>query len=509
MALARDGRVVLQFDDGRLNQYQNAFPILERHGLKGTFGVVTGQLGTRVGSMTREMAVNLARHGHEVHDHTLHHNPAFWGDTLNASAWGDTIRKSIGILTELGIGAQGWNQPGGAGQGWSRALRDTLAQYYNYAAGRVGLMWLRTTNDHWNLVDDPLSLGRGGVYSWGYNAAATGLERLGIRVSDETDIDRNQALLSTIRRPESAGAALELHEVLRRMTDGYEQGLTVIPVFHDVIPSDSSAWALDSLCAFVVRTGMVERTLGQVIHRLVLSAPYDRNQIPNPEFRTDRNNDGLADGWVSATCTGVLHNGARTTVYGPERGRTALRFRMRCPTGDDNVRVVINTTRIAGTGWWHTDDDYVTDTRYTDLTLGNTWSVYSDTFDVDREVDRVELAFLNIDDSLEVDSLTFIRSPLLASNVAGRSSPPATILAIPNPFGGEVSLHYTMRRRGHVCIDIFDVAGRRLRHIDAGWRGEGVHILTIPGRGLAAGVYFARLEWNGRAVATRRVVHIP
>ncbi len=507
--LARDGRVVIQFDDGRINQYENAFPILERYGLKGTFAVITGQLDVKSFSMTREMVIDLARHGHEVHDHTLHHDPAFWGDTGNAVAWGDTIRKSIAILMDLEVGAQGWNQPGGPGQGWSRALRDTLAQYYNYVAGRVGLSWERARNDHWNLTDDPMSLGRGGVFSWGYNTVAADLERAGYNPTDERDIAQHALLLRTPHSPGSVSASLELQEILRRMVDGYAQGLTVIPVFHNVLDADSAAWALDSLCQFVVETGMVERTLGQVFHHLVLTAPFDGNQIPNPGFCTDRNRDGWADGWTNARCTGVLRGNARTIVFGPERGRTIVRMRLRTPAGPDKVRVVFNVTRILGVGPWHAQEDYVRELWYTDLPVGPLWSSYADTFDVDNTVDRVELSFLGIDDSLEVDSLVFIRSPLLAADVRQQTGVPAILVAAPNPFGNHVSLRYTLSRPARIQLDLFDVAGRRLRHLAEGPRTPGLYAVDLSADNLAAGVYFARLAVNGRAVITRRIVRIP
>ena len=107
----------------------------------------------------------------------------------HAPAWRDTIEKSLGLLASWGITTDGWNQPGGPGQAWTQALRDTLALFYNYSASRVGLDWLQTKNHHWNLLDDPLSLGRGGLYSWGLN--------------------------------DSSSTQAELNSVLKKLADGY------------------------------------------------------------------------------------------------------------------------------------------------------------------------------------------------------------------------------------------------------------------------------------------------
>ena len=76
----RQGIVVLQFDDGTSGHYTQAFPILEKYGLKGSFGVVTGVFG-RPGRLTSEQVVEMHRAGHEIHDHTLDHNAAFWGNS--------------------------------------------------------------------------------------------------------------------------------------------------------------------------------------------------------------------------------------------------------------------------------------------------------------------------------------------------------------------------------------------------------------------------------------------
>jgi peptidoglycan/xylan/chitin deacetylase (PgdA/CDA1 family) len=68
--------VVLQFDDGTSGHYTHAFRILEKYGLKGSFGVVTGVFG-QPGRLTAEQVVEMHRAGHEIHGHTLDHNAAF------------------------------------------------------------------------------------------------------------------------------------------------------------------------------------------------------------------------------------------------------------------------------------------------------------------------------------------------------------------------------------------------------------------------------------------------
>jgi peptidoglycan/xylan/chitin deacetylase (PgdA/CDA1 family) len=126
----RQGIVVLQFDDGTIGHYTHAFRILEEYGLKGSFCVVTGVFG-RPGRLTAEQVVEMHRAGHEIHDHTLDHNAAFWGNPQQRESWKQQISQSPDILKQLGITTRGWNQPGGQGSAWTPELRDTLAPHYD------------------------------------------------------------------------------------------------------------------------------------------------------------------------------------------------------------------------------------------------------------------------------------------------------------------------------------------------------------------------------------------
>lgn len=86
-AMARDfvGKAaVLTFDDGYVNFLEQAVPILESGGMKGTVFVVTGEIGgvnrwdvalgdTEEPLMSSAQIVEVARRGHEVGSHTVNH----------------------------------------------------------------------------------------------------------------------------------------------------------------------------------------------------------------------------------------------------------------------------------------------------------------------------------------------------------------------------------------------------------------------------------------------------
>jgi len=68
----RSSPVVLTFDDGDLSGYTDAAPILESHGFRADFFIVSQWIG-RPGFMTRDHLRDLLRRGHGVHSHSRTH----------------------------------------------------------------------------------------------------------------------------------------------------------------------------------------------------------------------------------------------------------------------------------------------------------------------------------------------------------------------------------------------------------------------------------------------------
>jgi hypothetical protein len=95
------------------------------------------------------------------------------------------------------------------------------------------------------------------------------------------------------------------------------------------------------------------------------------------------------------------------------------------------------------------------------------------------------------------------------------NTPPITALTVlqnqPNPFAGTTDLRVGLPANSDLSIEVYDVAGRRVRaqslaHQAAGWR-------TIPfdgrddaGRTLASGVYFYRITASGSTVTNKMVI---
>ena len=479
------GFVVLQFDDCHDSHWTSVYPILQDWGLKGSFGIITGRLDTP-GRLTRTQGVAMAGAGHEMQDHTFHHDAALWGDTANADLWSADIEASLAIFAEMGLSTRGWNQPGGTGQGFSPQLRDTLRRYYDYAAGRVGLTSLQKYNFHWNLRDDPFSLGRA-VDSWGYNGGKS--------------------------------AAQEADNVITAIADGCARGLVVIPAFHDVTSSDSTDWALARICSTIVENDIQCLRMADAVYR----ARHTRtifsawgNQMPNPGFDYDIDDNGRPDGWDCATYASPaaaadlrgrvaeLTNGGGTIVYGPETGELEFCFQGRAE-GVDDIWVRTEFTEI--------DEDF-SYTVYTYTTviwqLRPEWETYRYRLVVPENTDRITFRFENISTKAYVAGPSLVLTA--AEPGAGETPVPAAKLlpARPNPFNASTTIPFVLKTPGLVTIDIYDVSGRPVRALLSAPCSAGPHEIIWDGRNdagrvVASGVYYLRLGAAG-AASTRTLV---
>lgn len=95
-----------------------------------------------------------------------------------------------------------------------------------------------------------------------------------------------------------------------------------------------------------------------------------------------------------------------------------------------------------------------------------------------------------------------------AVDPAGGNGDPSRLTAYPNPAGTDVRLRFNLKRALTVSLDIFDAAGRRVRHLETPADGEGDQSALWDGRGdrgvpLSSGVYYARLSWQGGFETTR------
>ena len=77
--------VSLSFDDARIDNYENAFPILEKNGIKATFHIITGFVdGSKNVHISKgyhpcsiDNIIDMFNHGHEISSHSDDHSVNF------------------------------------------------------------------------------------------------------------------------------------------------------------------------------------------------------------------------------------------------------------------------------------------------------------------------------------------------------------------------------------------------------------------------------------------------
>ena len=70
-----DRPVLITFDDGYVDNYTNAYPILKKYNLKATIFVVTGFLSKRKGYLTWDQLREMEQNGIAIESHTVTHAP--------------------------------------------------------------------------------------------------------------------------------------------------------------------------------------------------------------------------------------------------------------------------------------------------------------------------------------------------------------------------------------------------------------------------------------------------
>lgn len=93
-------------------------------------------------------------------------------------------------------------------------------------------------------------------------------------------------------------------------------------------------------------------------------------------------------------------------------------------------------------------------------------------------------------------------------DVPGASIGPRALAAAPNPFRAATELSYTLAAGADIRLEVFDLAGRRVRTLASGRATAGAHRFAWDGRddgglALAAGVYLARLQHDGMSETLR------
>lgn len=94
--------IVITFDDGRPNSFTNAFPILEKYGMRATFFVPAGLIGVEQDRMSWDQLATLAEAGNEIANHTMTHASMIAVGTSTTRLTRQILDAGTRIQDELG-----------------------------------------------------------------------------------------------------------------------------------------------------------------------------------------------------------------------------------------------------------------------------------------------------------------------------------------------------------------------------------------------------------------------
>lgn len=127
--------IVITFDDGYLDLYQNAYPILRQFGFTATAFIIANTVDTR-GNLSSEQLRELIRQGWEIGSHSMHHT-----DLTLGIGWQEEIITSKTYLEDkLGVEILTFAYPYG--------LADSAVMDYTYNAGYTSAAGLGSSVTH-------------------------------------------------------------------------------------------------------------------------------------------------------------------------------------------------------------------------------------------------------------------------------------------------------------------------------------------------------------------------
>jgi len=128
---------------------------------------------------------------------------------------------------------------------------------------------------------------------------------------------------------------------------------------------------------------------------------------------------------------------------------------------------------------------------------------------IDIGFNRLDAKFLD-DAKMILDSFTILKEVGTGIGTPADRTV-AGLRAAPNPFGFRTALSYSIPRAGYVRLEIFDLAGRRVRTLVSEARPAGKHEaqwggLDSRGVGVASGAYVSRLDLDGKLLRSSKLL---
>ncbi len=76
----------------------------------------------------------------------------------------------------------------------------------------------------------------------------------------------------------------------------------------------------------------------------------------------------------------------------------------------------------------------------------------------------------------------------------------------PNPFNPSTTITYTLPKPARVLLKIYDLLGQEVTTLPQQNQTAGTHLISFNGDGYSSGIYFYRLEVDGRFSETKKMI---
>jgi len=76
----------------------------------------------------------------------------------------------------------------------------------------------------------------------------------------------------------------------------------------------------------------------------------------------------------------------------------------------------------------------------------------------------------------------------------------------PNPFNATTRIDFEVTAPGWISLDVYDILGNKVANIASSDYGVGSHSITWDAGNVASGIYFCKLQMNGKSIAKRMVL---
>lgn len=116
---------------------------------------------------------------------------------------------------------------------------------------------------------------------------------------------------------------------------------------------------------------------------------------------------------------------------------------------------------------------------------------------------------LTTEDEMMLIAIQYTEAPLDGDTVDGIEEQGLSYLNVsPNPFTDNFIIHYKLDEPSDITVELYDIYGRLVKHIESGEKPFGRHKLQydLSGDDLANGTYLLRFTVNGKST-TKRLVH--